>query len=643
MIDLIALSAAKKHADLLAMGLTSVSVDNTNKSITFTLTADGSQRTIYFDQPSDGVSIIGVEIKNGHLICLMSDGSEIDAGVLPSGGSGGSVPKPLTYDYMPEGYPSKSIQTVTLMEEQEVAFSELEEGIYAAVSPVQFELTEGETYTVVWDGVEYKCVCYTAGPTGGVSYIGNPAAFGLEATGEPFFYTLVEMGYIWASYDTATTHTIGVTTSPEIITPMSYDYMPEGYPKKRGQSIEWNGNTEGLVSVLEMLYKVSDLLPTYDELIGSTVELSNGEKVKITSDCIRAVSEDIKFIEKGDLFIAVVKKDNAIFNDTTFPQKGTYFAKQQNKKAAQKPNIYVKKLTEAITPMAEEFMPPRITEAIDAVGEDIDRIATVAHNAQSTANNAQSTANNAQSTANNAVKYTASQNLTDAQKQQARMNIGAGTSSFSGNYNDLANKPTIVQGDWDVNNDADMAYIKNRTHYDYTKYTEIPLFGDRNPVASSLIKDTYYYGEKTGSSLNITSGNIYKVSCSNGTTYISTCRTVRIPGQVISYSNVLGNARLGADAGYLDGTNPNYPITDTGEPWCFISYSNTAKNAIISTISNFKIYSLYIQSAHELKQLDEKYIPSTIAKTSDVPTDDHIKGLINTALSAIGIAEEGAY
>lgn len=90
MIDLIALSAAKKHADLLAMGLTSVSVDNTNKSITFTLAADGSQRTIYFDQPSDGVSIIGVEIKNGHLICLMSNGSEIDAGALPSGGSSGS-------------------------------------------------------------------------------------------------------------------------------------------------------------------------------------------------------------------------------------------------------------------------------------------------------------------------------------------------------------------------------------------------------------------------------------------------------------------------------------------------------------------------------------------------------------------------
>lgn len=40
------------------------------------------------------------------------------------------------------------------------------------------------------------------------------------------------------------------------------------------------------------------------------------------------------------------------------------------------------------------------------------------------------------------VKYTA-QTLTTAQKTQARSNIGAGTSSFSGSYNDLTNKPTI--------------------------------------------------------------------------------------------------------------------------------------------------------------------------------------------------------
>lgn len=42
----------------------------------------------------------------------------------------------------------------------------------------------------------------------------------------------------------------------------------------------------------------------------------------------------------------------------------------------------------------------------------------------------------------NAVQYVA-QELTDEQKAQARENIGAGTSSFSGSYNDLTSKPTI--------------------------------------------------------------------------------------------------------------------------------------------------------------------------------------------------------
>ena len=50
---------------------------------------------------------------------------------------------------------------------------------------------------------------------------------------------------------------------------------------------------------------------------------------------------------------------------------------------------------------------------------------------------------NSLTAADSAVRYTISQSLTDAQKDQARKNIGAGTSSFSGNYKDLADKPDI--------------------------------------------------------------------------------------------------------------------------------------------------------------------------------------------------------
>lgn len=42
-----------------------------------------------------------------------------------------------------------------------------------------------------------------------------------------------------------------------------------------------------------------------------------------------------------------------------------------------------------------------------------------------------------------AVSTVANQGLTDTEKSAARANIGAGTSSFSGSYNDLTNKPTL--------------------------------------------------------------------------------------------------------------------------------------------------------------------------------------------------------
>lgn len=63
------------------------------------------------------------------------------------------------------------------------------------------------------------------------------------------------------------------------------------------------------------------------------------------------------------------------------------------------------------------------------------------------------------------VKYVP-QSLTDAQKAQARENIGAGTSNFSGNYNDLTNKPTIpaaqVQANWNETDTTSAAYIQNK-------------------------------------------------------------------------------------------------------------------------------------------------------------------------------------
>lgn len=142
----------------------------------------------------------------------------------PSAG-GSSVPKPLTYDYMPEGYPTKVMGTVTLMEEQGLAFT-LKNGIYGALITDAAEIVEGQTYIVKWDGVEYECVCYVFDS---MTLIGNISIMGTgNDTGEPFIYiyhTNKSNGEI-GTLDTSASHTISVKRIEEIVTPMAAEFIP---------------------------------------------------------------------------------------------------------------------------------------------------------------------------------------------------------------------------------------------------------------------------------------------------------------------------------------------------------------------------------------------------------------------------------
>ena len=136
------------------------------------------------------------------------------------GGGGGSVPKPLTYDYMPEGYPSKSVQTTTLMEEQELAFAHVGNNMYGATLATPLDIIGGQTYTVNWDGTEYECVCISGD---GYTYLGNLSLAGEGAdTGEPFAYFNGTFG----THDTSASHTISVKTAEEIVTPIAEEFLP---------------------------------------------------------------------------------------------------------------------------------------------------------------------------------------------------------------------------------------------------------------------------------------------------------------------------------------------------------------------------------------------------------------------------------
>lgn len=156
--------------------------------------------------------------------------------------------------YLPEGYPTKSVQTITLMEEQEVAFTS-NKGVYVAEVQNAFEIVAGQTYTVNWDGTEYECVAFASDEVGGI-VLGNLSVAGLgDDTGEPFVYVHIIKGSFgeFVTLNTSASHTISIKRIEEIVTPMAEEFLLAGV-----------GTTALITYVSSTNTHSSDL--TYDEL-----------------------------------------------------------------------------------------------------------------------------------------------------------------------------------------------------------------------------------------------------------------------------------------------------------------------------------------------------------------------------------------
>ena len=127
----------------------------------------------------------------------------------------------------PEGYPKKNVQTTTLMEEQELAFA-LNDKVYSAQLTNAFDIIEGQTYTVNWDGTEYECI--------GVAIdedkcgLGNPYLLKVgDDTGEPFSYTYNKTYAIggFMALDPSASHTISVKITEGTAIPMTSAFLPQ--------------------------------------------------------------------------------------------------------------------------------------------------------------------------------------------------------------------------------------------------------------------------------------------------------------------------------------------------------------------------------------------------------------------------------
>ena len=275
-----------------------------------------------------------------------------------------------------------------------------------------------------------------------------------------------------------------------------------------------------------------------------------------------------------------------------------------------------------------------------------------------------------------AVGYDA-QTLTDAQKTQARTNIGAGTSSFSGNYNDLKNKPTIptvpsdiirydiaqsltadqqeqvrntigiTQSDWDEMSPEAQGYIKNRICYENITTIDSGLLYFRGSNGSGTIVGagiTYYFGQGYIAP-NITDFNQIYINefeqYIKAETWVGTDETgfsicvignPRVLLELTNASNNIYNMLLSNFSCSSISYNNNINI-DTGEKSCFVYICNP----YLSSYPSEELYQrkypcmyfsldtenpytslTFLNQNIELKQLDEKFIPDAIARTSDV-------------------------
>lgn len=93
-------------------------------------------------------------------------------------------------------------------------------------------------------------------------------------------------------------------------------------------NIAWDGNTEGLVIVADMLFKVSDLVLTDEQIKTAIVTLPNGDAIYIGDIWENMVSNEMvaeDCVVLPEAVAVFVRKDNIEIYGLTFTQKGIYF------------------------------------------------------------------------------------------------------------------------------------------------------------------------------------------------------------------------------------------------------------------------------------------------------------------------------
>lgn len=192
---------------------------------------------------------------------------------------------------------------------------------------------------------------------------------------------------------------------------------------------------------------------------------------------------------------------------------------------------------------------------------------------------------------------------------------------------DWVNENT-VQSDWSMNDENDLSHIKGRTHYVSREVTEI--IPETTFEASSDSRTMYSLV-----TLKHPVINEKYIVLFDGVEY-----------DVLTVSNEdISNTAFPVNTAVFG--NPFFlfdKFTDLGDyPFAiFYFIQDDGDHAYIYAESGEHTVQV-IQCNETVTQLNEKFIPDTIARTSDIPSDDYINSLIDAKLAEIPIAEEAEF
>ena len=129
---------------------------------------------------------------------------------------------PIAHKFLPEGYPWSEMQTVTVYEGVDVAFTQDGDLYYVNFAPEE-TINIGDKVTVVWDGEEYKDLI--AFEFDGVVQVGaHPEAIKEDMPFNIYNPTHGVMGFI-STISAASTHSVKIVMDVKSVTPLDAEFI----------------------------------------------------------------------------------------------------------------------------------------------------------------------------------------------------------------------------------------------------------------------------------------------------------------------------------------------------------------------------------------------------------------------------------